>query len=119
MPISFLLYPQVKCTTKIYCVAAGTKNGKSVFKQPLVSFIIGKAKNPENACFFLKWNCDFFKKCVLFPFEMGKERKLAFLENFPLYRKQGCKISKYFPIAKETRSRNRKNAIPIKPETRG
>lgn len=36
---------------KIYCAAAGTKNGKSVFKQPLVSFIMEKAKNPENACF--------------------------------------------------------------------
>jgi len=44
-----------------------------------------KAKNPENACFLLKWNCDFFKKSVLFPFEMGKGRKLAFLKNFPLY----------------------------------
>ena len=93
--------------------------GKVFLNSRWFLFIIGKAKNPENACFFLKWNCDFFKKCVLFPFEMGKERKLAFLKNFPLYRKQGCKISKYFPIAKETRSRNRKNAIPIKPETRG
>ncbi len=54
---------------------------------------MGKAKNPENACFLLKWNCDFFKKCVLFPFEMGKGRKLAFLKNFPLYRKQEGKIA--------------------------
>ena len=58
---------------KIYCAAAGTKNGKSVFRQPLVSFLIGKVENSENACFLLKWKCDFFKKCVLFPFEMGKE----------------------------------------------
>jgi hypothetical protein len=36
-------------TEKIYCAAAGTKNGKGVFKQPLVSFIMEKAKNPENA----------------------------------------------------------------------
>ena len=34
---------------KIYCTAAGTKNGKGVFKQPLVSFIMEKAKNSENA----------------------------------------------------------------------
>ena len=97
----------------------GTKNGKTVSGQPPVSFIIGKAQNPENACFLLKWNCDFFKKCVLFPFEMGKGRKLAFLKNFPLYRKQGCKISKKFPITKETRGQNRENPIPIIPEIRG
>lgn len=104
---------------KIYCAAAGTKNGKSVFRQPLVSFLIGKVENSENACFLLEWKCDFFKKCVLFPFEMGKGRKLAFLKNFPLYQKQGCKISKYFPIAMETGGRNRKNSIPIIPETKG
>ena len=92
---------------------------KCVFKQPLVSSLIGKAKNLENACFLLKWKCDFFKKCVLFPFEMGKGRKLTFLKNFPLYWKQGRKIAKYFPIAMETGCRNRKNSIPIIPETKG
>lgn len=97
----------------------GTKNGKTVSGQPLVSFIIGKAKNRKNSCFLLKWNCDFALKRVLFPFEMGKGQKLAFLKNFPLYWKQGCKISKYFPIAKETRGQNRENPIPIIPETRG
>lgn len=97
----------------------GTKNGKTVSGQPLVSFIMGKAKNRKNACFLLKWKCDFALKCVLFPFEMGKGQKLAFLKNFPLYRKQGRKISKYFPIAKETRGQNRENPIPIISETRG
>jgi hypothetical protein len=39
---------------KTYCAAAGTKNGKSIFKRSLISFLIEKAKNPENACFLLR-----------------------------------------------------------------
>ncbi|MGI6053716.1 MAG: hypothetical protein ACOYA8_02505, partial [Clostridium sp.] len=59
-----------------------------------------QSENPDWLWFF-----SFLQQKYIVPQpvrKMGKGRKLAFLKNFPLYRKQGCKISKYFPIAKET-----------------
>ena len=106
------------CRKNILCRSRYEKWEKC-FQTAAGFFSNRKSQKSGKRLFPFEMELRFFKKCVLFPFEMGKGRKLTFLKNFPLYQKQGCKIAKYFPIAMETGGQNRENSIPIIPETKG